>query len=454
MNDNQPSRKIRIWLKKEVEKWTSEGIVPAGSGDKIRERYLLDDIGLKDRSSKSITALAIIGALLLGAGTILLIASNWEAVPKWGKLSFIFIVILAVNHLGYSLRYTKGNYPRVGMALLFLGTLLFGGGIWLVAQIFQITSRFHSGILFWALGILPVAWFLRSGTVLTTASFLLSLWVMVRIQDFRTPNYIFLIPMFLLIIPLCYRIQRKVPLFVSVTGIVAWFIYGHMLSFPREPIFLYTTLATVTLGVFLYSSGILQSRFTLTSPFAWIYLFIGSVVTYLSLYVLSFRGILPHFWRAGTAPTRAHMFTVFGVLAVLSLVQIASAFLYRGRESAGFDKTSLVELILLGVMIAYSTLAMFVPKGSFHGILSNVLMLSLSIGLIYLGYYREQVLFVNTGVVLFGVHFTTRFIDWGWRYLPRSLFFLLAGVIVILGAFFMEKQRKRLIGGIKEEKGV
>ena len=39
-----------------------------------------------------------------------------------------------------------------------LGTLFFGAGIWLVAQIYHIDEHFPNGFLIWGLGALALAW--------------------------------------------------------------------------------------------------------------------------------------------------------------------------------------------------------------------------------------------------------------------------------------------------------
>lgn len=161
-------------LRKELPLWQHDGLISQEQADLIIKRYDLNQVDERQSPSRFIAAISVIGALLLGSGIILLIASNWQSIPRLFKLILLFASIIAVNHAGFHLKYVKQSYPRTGAALIFLGSLLFGAGIWLVAQIHNISSRYDNGILYWALGIIPVAWLLGMETVLTLASALLS----------------------------------------------------------------------------------------------------------------------------------------------------------------------------------------------------------------------------------------------------------------------------------------
>ena len=63
--------------------------------------------------------------------------------------------------------------------------MLFGAGIWLVAQIYHIDEHYPNGILIWSLGALALAWSLPSLAQGFLAVLLVSLWAGVEIFDFR-----------------------------------------------------------------------------------------------------------------------------------------------------------------------------------------------------------------------------------------------------------------------------
>jgi uncharacterized membrane protein len=104
-------------------------------------------------------ALALLGGGLVLAGLILIVAENWELIPRWGKLAG-----WAVLQIGFLLAAHESGprFERPYLAEAF--TLLAGGwvlaGIALVSQIFHLNSRPANGLWFWLLLILPAAWLL------------------------------------------------------------------------------------------------------------------------------------------------------------------------------------------------------------------------------------------------------------------------------------------------------
>jgi uncharacterized membrane protein len=53
---------------------------------------------------------------------------------------------------------------RTGLigGLHLLGTMMFGAGIWLIAQIYHIDEHYPNALLIWSLGALGLAWALPS----------------------------------------------------------------------------------------------------------------------------------------------------------------------------------------------------------------------------------------------------------------------------------------------------
>jgi uncharacterized membrane protein len=70
---------------------------------------------------------------------------------------------MLVSHIaGYYLWKISGKSPRLGHALVVLGTLIFGANIGLMAQIFHIRSHFYNGLFAWAAGAILMAYALQS----------------------------------------------------------------------------------------------------------------------------------------------------------------------------------------------------------------------------------------------------------------------------------------------------
>lgn len=98
--------------------------------------------------------LIIIGSLLLGAGILSFIASNWSYIDRPGKLAIILGFLLLFTLTSQRL---KAPYPKTAQGLLYVGLLTFGAGIFLIGQMFHFSSDFNGAFLLWGLGILPLA---------------------------------------------------------------------------------------------------------------------------------------------------------------------------------------------------------------------------------------------------------------------------------------------------------
>lgn len=446
-----PSRKILLWLKDQIVIWTKEKLISEEQAGEISARYDLIGVEKKRIPSKLIAIIAIIGAFLVGTGVILFIASNWQTIPTIVKLIIIFGSIFIVNHFGYYLKYTKGNYPKTGSALLFLGSLMFGAGIWLVAQIFNITSRYHSGVLIWGLGIIPVAWLLGLETILALSISLLSFWSIWKCVDFQIINYSYLILLFGIIFPLCYRQKAKIALFLSLVGFSVWIGVGPFLFYFKENMLLIIPCFLV-FGALLYSTGLVHSLIEKLNRYQVVYRFLGIIVLFSFSYIISFKFIAQIMEKGLEKPFPKTFWFIFAIIAFLSLCALFCV-LFLLRKKSQFKSVTLnYESIFLFLMLLYPVLILLIPDTIFYAILSNTILLASAIGLIFLGYYSERAIFINLGFIFFIIHFLTRYIDWGWKYLPRSLFFILAGIILLAGSAFMEKKRRGLIKAIEGEK--
>ena len=125
----------RGWVKtllKELDAWVADGLISASQRDRIQNRY-----GGQEEYNRLTSAVLILGAILIGLGVILFIASNWQAIGRPTKVGLIVAAIVAFNALGYAWRERPGASPRIGEAFLLLGAIVYGAGLWLIAQIFQ-----------------------------------------------------------------------------------------------------------------------------------------------------------------------------------------------------------------------------------------------------------------------------------------------------------------------------
>lgn len=435
-SDHAPpiTRRQREWLRAEVGRWRADGLIAPDQEEQILARYPDPDEGGRTRTTAVFT---ILGALLLGIGAILFIAHNWWAIPRGVKLTLILAVILLAHGSGYWLWHVRGTYPRLGHALVLLGTLLYGAGIWLVAQMYHLRAHWPQGILYWALGSLPVAYSLNSRPVLALAALLLGLWTAFD-QGARQAGTWLFPPLFAALVgPAAYRLRAPESLALGAAGLGIWTFmnamfwsrgieeFGAMVGFAAL-----AALGAALFGVSLWHD--LQPRLRFMAP---AYLYAGLILGLIGVYALSFR------WD----PNRRELVRwdpaiLISLLAAAAVVALALA-VRRDR--------SLWPAAAGGAAVLASGLVVLVQHPVAQVAAANLVLLGVVAGLVAWGFREQRAGLVNVGLVAFVIQVVTRYFDLFWTLLDRSLFFMVGGVLLLAGGTWLERSRRRWLRDLK-----
>lgn len=117
-----------------------------------------------------------VAAVLIGIGILSFIAGNWNIIPA--AVKFLLVVFLQ-SAAFYAFVKTAKSYPKTSVSFLYLGILIFGGGIFLVQQIFNITFNSNAEFLLWGLGIIPIAFVYKDKFVLFAAQLLILSYIVI-----------------------------------------------------------------------------------------------------------------------------------------------------------------------------------------------------------------------------------------------------------------------------------
>ena len=150
-------RAIR-WLYSELPRLVSHGVVTADAAEQIRRHY--GDAEGRSGRTIALTVCSILGALLVGAGVILLLAHNWEAIPRPARTVLALAPLLVCQALGlWVIRAGKQSAAwREGVATA--QTLAIGAAIALVGQTYHIPGDPGSFLLIWSILALPLVYVL------------------------------------------------------------------------------------------------------------------------------------------------------------------------------------------------------------------------------------------------------------------------------------------------------
>jgi uncharacterized membrane protein len=169
------------WLLAEIDRWVDQGVIEPAQAAALKSRYPAP----VEAVAWSRIIFFCLGAALFGLGVVLLFAYNWQELHKFAKLGIIFAALIGAHGAGGWLGRSAGRYRTAGEGFHLLGTMLFGAGIWLVAQIYHIEEHYPNGFLIWGLGALALAWALPSMAQGILAALLLVLWNGFKVFDFK-----------------------------------------------------------------------------------------------------------------------------------------------------------------------------------------------------------------------------------------------------------------------------
>ena len=386
-------------LRESVAAWRDQGLLTAAQcgvllatvgEDAEPRRAVLEERKL----SRGVTILINLGAIVLGAGLLIFFASNWVELGRPAKIASLFALTLFFYGAGFELTQNgRWSFPKLGLALMFVGCVMFGVDIVLLAVIYDLTAA-HA----WSLLMDWVAW-----------------------------------------LAVAYLVRSRLILVLAVIGIIGWFgaevgyCWGAYWIYLGRP-FHFIGLGTCLLAVAGVHAWRRQRDFGATYALA------GLVVIYLSTLILSIFDVQKNF-RIDVSSAPVTVWLLFAAPYVVAAVGLVVIFA-RWPRTILTDPPVLVVFFLMLLMIVASVIATTTAARELWFILLLTLLTSAGV---YLGVAWESAVFLNTSLVFFTVNVYTRFYEYFWDAMPKSLFFMIGGSTLILGGIWVERARRRLV---------
>ncbi|MEK7466303.1 MAG: DUF2157 domain-containing protein [Planctomycetota bacterium] len=436
-----PSPHELAWLAEELPAWTRDGLLTEDQARRIRARYDFAEIDLDRHAGpgRFVQALSVFGALLVGAGILTWIAANWDGMSDALRLGMIFASVIGLQWGGYELAFRRGNHPHVGQALLLIGNLAYGAGIFLVAQIFHLSGHWPNAFLAWGLGALAVAVAVETVPVFALAAGALTVWGIGEAAEFHATGLWSLAAVGALFAVSYWR-HSKSHLAIAVLALGAWLgvvPFGWTHSARLLPaVWLAGAGALVAAGVLHRSLG----RADLQGP--WRLAGIGGGM--FAIFLLSIRPVAGEFaWREGARPD------VGAVWAILTLAAAAAgwALVVATERLSRLEAWAALAAVGLGATWLFiGTDGSEIPIA----LLFNIALFSGSAGLVALGLHDRRPSLAYSGLGWFAIGLFALYVDFGWDRLDRSLFFTVGGLLLLAGGLALERQRRRIAATLQE----
>jgi uncharacterized membrane protein len=376
-------------LQKELPAWVGAGLVTAEQSEALGRRYGAGS-GAERRRSRAVQAIAAIGAIAAGLGVILFFAANWDAISRPTRV-LVLLAALVGSYAAGSL--TLERRPLVGHALLLVGGIAFGAGIFLVGQMYHVQAHDPLAFALWSAGVAPLAWILRSRALATLSLLTLASWIVYEAVDLLENS-----PYDTILLAL--------PLTLMLYGIA---LYG-----------LGTTGASVR-----WASGPMRG--------------VGYALAAAGTFVLTFAALHREVQGDNGVELGAGMTRMVVSLAILALAGGASILLTRGRGSAGWELLAVLAVAIFGLVTVFAP-----PSPVAAAVVFNLLLVALALGAVVVGYLEDELWLATSGLAVVTVDVFARFVDLSWGLLSRSTAFLGAGLLLLGLAFALERGRSKL----------
>ncbi|HEX3177915.1 MAG TPA: DUF2157 domain-containing protein [Methylomirabilota bacterium] len=395
--DVTPEVRTQI-LRDGIQAWRASGTLTADDSERLLRTLASAPAprraAVNERKlGRGVTILVNLGAIALGAGLVVFFAGNWMEFGRAAKIASLVGLTLLFYVAGFELiRGSRWGFPKLGLALVFLGCVMFGTDLVLLGLMYDLTAE-HA----WSLLLQGAAW-----------------------------------------LSVAYVVRSRLVLFLALIGVVAWF--GAEVGYCWGGYWLYLgrPFHFIGVGAALMAIGGLHGRRG-WRDFGAAWALVGLLLVYLSVLILSIFDVGRMFrLDASTAPWLVWaLFVAPYVLAVTAMVAI-----YLGGGASVGDAPTLLVLFLL----VLATLASVIATTPHSRAVWFILLLSLltSAG-IYVGIAWESAVFLNTSLVFFAINLYTRFYEYFWDAMPKSLFFIVGGAALILGGVWVERLRRRVI---------
>lgn len=161
-------------VKRDIARWLDAGLVDAATADRLSRDVERHAAGRFDLGS----VLAMMAAALFAAALLLMVAANWEAIPRLARVGALFAV-MAGGYVGGALLKQSG---RAGFAeaLWVVAATAFGASIALIGQMYHLSGDEKHAILVWCLATALAAAALRSGALTAGAVLLAGAWMLMH----------------------------------------------------------------------------------------------------------------------------------------------------------------------------------------------------------------------------------------------------------------------------------
>ncbi len=391
------------WLPVHLRAWEAAQIITPEQVAAIRELEdtLAEPTESAFRYQRIIAIFLAFGGILLAAGVVLLVGSNWADIPRLAKVGIAIGTVVGFEALGYWVRFHT-EYRRIGGTFLFVGAAAYGAAIMLVAQAYQYPVDDPNLLLLWFAPVLPLAYLVRSPMIAG-----LGIAVGYGALGYRAAEWF------------------------------EWAPSGAE-EFGWQVLYLSVGATVAAIGYLHYRFG--DSLKPMGRPYRWI----GSLTVLVFLYLMSYE----QWYDRGRAGWLDAVPSELWFVLTASVVVTVGATIVLLRSGATSARAAAAGIgVSAGAAFAMIVMLLAQPAGAPTAIylFTNLLLIGTQIGFVAVGVATRQQALVNVSLVFFGLTVATRYIEVSAGMFATGVSMMLGGALIIGLAWGLERLRRNLI---------
>lgn len=425
-------KKYISWLYAELPDLVGRNILSPESAEGLREYY--GGFGKEGRRNIAATAFAILAAILIGSGIILLLAHNWDDLSREIRAVISFIPLVVAQVLaGWGIWRGKDSRGwKEGISIFLM--LAMGSSLALISQTYHLSNDPDTFTLTWMLLTIPISYLIGGGAIIPLYLLGITIWTGMTQSLGGHPTFFWL----LIALPLPYirAISRKDP-------------------YRPGPILLRAAFTiSLIIGTAIILSDLLDEYW---------------VLIFSSLFAITY--LVGRIWFE-EAPRRVGLQPLRGIgSAGLLVIALSATFKgswkdYARQESLSFSPEIILTLILLAGAICLFLICLVRFKGS-GGLLGSMVLVALAgtvlarsggaiginialftayvflLGLANLlnGIKERNIGLINLGMVIICLLIVVRFFDSNLSFTVRGVAFIVTGIGFLITNIILHRKK-------------
>ena len=401
---------------KELDELTASEVICPEVAERIR--LYAQQRTQSNSSHRLLTVFGALGAILIALGIIVLLAHNWDELPRWIKTFISFLpLLIGQAACGYLLFY-KGLTSWWGEAAAVFTSLAIGAAIAMVHQVYNLPeSSFASFLTLWLLLALPTLYLMRSRA--TAILYYIGIGALCILGYREWSTYYTSLATFALILPFyIWHIRYKAN--SAITSFLHWL-----------------TAVFIGIALFILYTSIRNDDdvilwFVLLSA---IYLMIGKYLQtsiYYNAYKVAALLCIPICFFIEDFPSFSNNYTLYTTISIVFIYfYLITKYYYIDKKEKILDLVLVFPLLyIFSVYLA-------------RLYLYDLVILAFGAYYVWKGFKSERSLVVNYGLTVISIEVAIRFFDSYFPFVLKGIVFILLGVSFFVANYFILKQKKK-----------